>query len=886
MSRPPRALLVGFAVLLCGVAEAFAQPAPSLGTAASFAVLGGSAVNAGASTITGNLGVSPGNTITGSPTVKLGAIFRDDAVARQAQRDNAAAYQDLASRTGPGVYRLSSLSGTLTLDAGGDPDAVWIFQAATTLTTAPDSSVRVINGGYEGNVFWQVGDSATLGERTIFVGSILARNNITLKSGASLSGRALAQTGSVTLNGNNVSLCCKPITLAPATLADGKVCTPYGPTTITAIGGTGSYEFSVPPGALPEGLSLSPGGVLSGTPSKVGEKTLPVTAKDKVTECLGISVYKIRVTCDLPFTFSPTTLPAGTVGVQYMPITISASDGPCVKGPLTFRASEELARIGLWLSLDGVLMGKPSEAGDFTFTVTAIDEASGCVGTHEYTVRICAAITISPMTLPNAIVGKEYSETITASGGTPRYTFSVIPALPAPDFKLTETSSTTAVISWKPTAQSELKFTVTATDDRGCSATREYTITIDICPVISLSPSTLHDATPDVFYMETIVASNGTKPYTYIIAPETLPKGLVPPRDPATGLISGTPTKDAVSSNFTVNVTDANSCPGSRLYTICLPIIILPETLPDPIAGVPYNNVKLTATGGAGPDYEFSPQDLPYGLNLHPITGVISGTPSISPTPSAASGYAPLMAPPPGSTFTVTAVDKVTKCKGMRTYTLRLTCPTIAISPPTLPSGNLGTLYSQAITAIGGTAPHTFTVASGSLPPGLTLTSGGALSGTPTTTGTYCFSVATTDAAGCSGGPVDYTIVISAATCPAGTIIILSPPTLPSAPTGMPYSQMITASGGTSPYTFSVTSGALPPGLTLNPVTGLVSGTPTTGGTYTLTIAATDANGCVGSMGCSISMNVDIPGLSGWGMVVLSIVLFGIGLVATQRSAG
>jgi hypothetical protein len=885
-------VLVGFAVSLCGMANPSVRPPPSLGLAASFAVLGGSAVNAGTSTITGNLGVSPGKTITGKPTVKLGAIYRDDAIARQAQKDSAAAYKDLASRTcvplstatpAPDVvYCLSSLVGTLTLDARGNPDAFWIFQSTTTLITAADSSVRVINGGFEGNVFWQVGDSATLGERTAFAGNILAQNDITLQSGASLSGRALALTGVVTLSGNDVSLCCKLITLAPATLADGKVCVPYGPTTITASGGTGSYEFSVPPGALPDGLSLSPAGVLSRTPSKVVEKTFTVTAKDKMTGCLGKQDYKVGVTCDVPFTFSPADLPAGTVGLTYPPTTISAIDGPCVKGPLVFTPNEELTRIGMDLSRGGVLSGTPLKPGDFKFVVTVMDEASGCVGTREYTVRICPVITISPMTLPNATVGKDYSARITASGGTAPYTFSVTPNPPAP-LTLTKITPTTAVISGKPTAKGDIKFTITATDNQGCSGTRDYTVSIvDLCPTISLSPDPLDlpDAVPEVPYKETTIkASGGTEPYTFTTRPNTLPDGLTLSTG---GLISKTPTEKAVSSNFTVHVTDKNSCTGEQTYRICLPIIILPATLPDANAGVPYPGVKLTATGGAGPDYEFSPPNLPCGLKLSP-DGVISGTPSSSPTPPAAAGYTPLMPPSPGCTFTVTAVDKVTGCKGMRTYGLRVRCPAITISPLTLPDGNVGTLYSQMITASGGAAPYTFAVSSGSLPPGVTLASGGLLTGMPTTTGTYCFWVGTTDAAGCTGGPVAYTIVINAASCPAGTTITLSPSTLPSAPTGTFYSQMITASGGTAPYTFSVTSGTLPPGLSLNPVTGVVSGVPTSGGRYGFTITATDANGCIGSTGCGVLMDVDIPALSYWAVAALSLLIAGVGVVTIRK---
>src|ERR1043166_2078528 len=185
---------------------------------------------------------------------------------------------------------------------------------------------------------------------------------------------------------------------------------------------------------------------------------------------------------------------------------------------------------------------------------------------------------------------------------------------------------------------------------------------------------------------------------------------------------------------------------------------------------------------------------------------------------------------------------------------------------------------------MGGTAPYAFRVASGSLPPGLTLASNGTLSGAPTTTGPYCFSIVATDAGGCTGGPMAYTIVISAATCPAGTAIIVSPPPLPFATPGMPYGQMMTTSGGTPPYTFSVLSGALPPGLALNPATGVVSGTPTSGGTFHLTLAATHANGCLGTTGCGITMSADIPALSGWGMVLLSMLLGILGMAIVRRS--
>lgn len=203
--------------------------AVALGTAESFAVLGGSTVtNTGPTVVSGNLGVSPGSAVTGFPpgiVVPPGTIHSADAVALQAQSDIVIAYNDLAGRasnfdlTGqdlggltlvPGVYTFSSsaqLTGTLILDAQGNPDAEFIFQIGSTITTASNSSVNVINGADGCNVYWQVGSSATLGTNTAFTGNILALTSITLVTNATImDGRALARNGAVTMDSNQVSI--------------------------------------------------------------------------------------------------------------------------------------------------------------------------------------------------------------------------------------------------------------------------------------------------------------------------------------------------------------------------------------------------------------------------------------------------------------------------------------------------------------------------------------------------------------------------------------------------------------------------------------------------------------------------------------------------------
>jgi Ice-binding-like len=224
-----RFLLLSAAAGLAMVSFAsVASAQPSLGAASSFAVLGASTVtNTGPTIVTGNLGVVPGSAVTGFPPgiVVGGTIHVADATALQARADTMTAYtflaglpcgttltgQDLGGLVlGPGVYCFSSsaqLTGTLTLNAGNNPNAVFIFQIGSTLTTASASLAQVINGGQNCNVFWAVGSSATLGTGTNLVGNILAVASVTLTTGANLNGRALAQNGAVTLDTNLVSAC-------------------------------------------------------------------------------------------------------------------------------------------------------------------------------------------------------------------------------------------------------------------------------------------------------------------------------------------------------------------------------------------------------------------------------------------------------------------------------------------------------------------------------------------------------------------------------------------------------------------------------------------------------------------------------------------------------
>lgn len=237
LNRTPRVFsrLGLLTAVLCLYHQAIANPiAVELGAGSSFAVLGGSGITAvgavNSSTINGDIGSHPTSTIVGLDNVILNGINHGaDATTQTAKIDLVTAYLDAAGRASTtsygaifdlggltltnGIYNGSSsfgLTGTLTLDGGGDANSVWIFQAGSTLITAVSSQIELINGANANNVYWQVGSSATIGTYCNFAGTILAMDSITLNTGATLDGRALARNGAVTLDTNVVTVIPEP----------------------------------------------------------------------------------------------------------------------------------------------------------------------------------------------------------------------------------------------------------------------------------------------------------------------------------------------------------------------------------------------------------------------------------------------------------------------------------------------------------------------------------------------------------------------------------------------------------------------------------------------------------------------------------------------------
>ncbi len=276
------ALMIAIAAMGGPSANAAHMPTVGLGTADSFAVLAGSGItNTGSTVINGDIGTFPTTTTTGFPPGIVNGTNRGgDAVTQGAKTDLTTAYNDAAGRTPVttvptelggttlthGVYSAASgtfgITGALTLDGQGDSNAVFIFQMASTLTTATASSVVLIGGAQSCNVFWQVGSSATLGGSTSFRGNILALTSITLVTSATVDGRALARNGAVTLDTNVITRATCAVaatpaptvapTTAPTATPAAPTATPAAPTAtptaapVTTLPSTSTADLTVP----------------------------------------------------------------------------------------------------------------------------------------------------------------------------------------------------------------------------------------------------------------------------------------------------------------------------------------------------------------------------------------------------------------------------------------------------------------------------------------------------------------------------------------------------------------------------------------------------------------------------------------------------------------
>ena len=596
-------------------------------------------------------------------------------------------------------------------------------------------------------------------------------------------------------------ICNQRLTLDRNSLPQTQLGASYSQT-VKVSDGNGDYSWTLNPGTLPNGLSASFNreiATISGRVSEAGAFNVKGRVVDSAQNCKDIDLPLL--VCSVVTTSS---LLDSIVGANYSQ-TLAA---PGAESPTWSIASGRLPD-GLTLSSAGVISGRPTTAGTETFTVKFSDR-NNCADTRQLSITICNNITIGPASLADATIGQNYGQTFTQSGGTGTTTFAMGGTVPGLTF-----DAARATLSGAPTSLGTFSFTISATDSLGCGPVKQYTLQVK-CPAISIAPAALGGgAVGTAFSPQTFSATGGTAPYSFALSTGSLPPGLTL----QSGALSGTPTT-AGTFSFDIKASDANSCVATRSYsiTICPRITLDPVTLPGGTVGVAYSQ-RISAGGGASPyTLRILTGNLPPGLTFN--SGEISGTPTAETT----------------STFVVGAVD-ANNCPGSQSYTIVVKCPTLQIIPATAPNGTVGATYNATFTASGGTAPYTVSI-TGDAIPGLTA-SGGEISGRPAAAGSYSITVNAIDANRCTGS-TRYTIVISAPSCPSITV---GPASIPNATVGVNYKVAFSANGGASPHSFAHTGDTVP-GLTF--ANGEVAGTPTTAGTYTFTITARDANGCLG----------------------------------------
>ena len=485
--------------------------------------------------------------------------------------------------------------------------------------------------------------------------------------------------------------------------------------TLAASGGTAPYTWSVASGSLPAGITLSGGGILSGTPSATGSSTFTIQAQDgaaaKTTRSFTIAVNPALALV------STSPLAGGTISRAYSQ-AFAASGG---FSPYTWSVTGT-PPTGLTLSSAGVFSGTPTVAGTFTFTARVTDSTSATVSAA-FTVTINPALVIasvSPFT--GGTVGAAYSKMVVATGGTPPLTWTVSSGTVRPGL----TFSADGLLSGTPTTAGTGSFTARVTDAAGATITKSLSVTIAAAPVIS-SPSPLAGGTVGSPYSQALAKTGGTAPYVWDIASGILPDGVGLSE---AGVLGGTP---ANAGAFTINarLTDGAGAvvTKSLSFTIAVPLGIATASLPGGTSGTAYSRTLATSGGTAPYTWSLLSGTLPAGLSFT-SGGILSGTPGATGTYN----------------FTLRVADG-TGASVTQSYSV-ITAAALSVTTTTPMPGTVGAAYSQALASGGGTAPYTWVLASGTLPGGITFSPAGLLEGTPTAAGNFNFVVRVTDGAG------------------------------------------------------------------------------------------------------------------------------------------
>jgi hypothetical protein len=702
----------------------------------------------------------------------------------------------------------SSSSGGSTGSSGSGPTVVSIAAAAASVDGLDSTTLTatVANDNNSDGVTWSLNGAGALSNQTT--------TSVTYTAPAATSSAVTVTVMAVSVK-ETTKYATTTITIAPSpaitstnsALAGAAVGSPYS-VQLAGSGGITPYTWTVASSSnLPVGLSLSPSGLLSGTPLAGAAGTTNVTFQmtdDGTPAAVSITrTLTIAISPAPSITFSG-VMPATASAYLTYAGSAAATGGA---GALTYTLNSGALPTGLILNAaTGAVTGTATALGTYNFSIKAAD-AFGDSATQSYQIVVTSpTLTVTPAagSLPYAAIGQAYVQTLTVSGGSGNYTWTVTGQS---DGLNTSSNGATLTVSGTPTATGTVSLNVSVKDTTTGLTSGPSTYTVAVYNPITLptpNPVTLGPATLSLPYSGTIVATGGSGNYAWTVT--GLPAdSLNYSTSGGTLTVSGTPgTATTVSFNVKLTDTATNISVGPYTYTVTVyGSVTLPAPNPASLgpadAGSNYSGT-ITVAGGSG-NYSWTVTGLPAdGLNYSAAgsTLTVSGTPASAATVS----------------FNVSVKDTSSNTTiGPYTYTITaynaLALP--APNPPSLPAGYTSIAYTGTIGASGGSGNYSWQVTglSDNLNPG---PSGGTLtiSGTPgATPATVTFNVKLTDTAtNASITQTGYSIAI--ATPSPVTLPAPNPATLPSATINELYAGSIDASGGVPPYTWSVNGVSIP----------------------------------------------------------------------------